>query len=53
MQADEYRKNAAECRDIAHKTSDPQTKAQWIKLAEEWTRLAGAAHVRPQVFDAK
>ena len=51
--ADEFRKNDAECRAIAAKTRDPQEKAQWLKLADEWLRMAQAAHSRPDAFDAK
>jgi hypothetical protein len=51
--ADEFRKNAAECRALADGTSNPQEKAQWLKLADEWLRMAQSAHSRPDAFDAK
>jgi hypothetical protein len=52
-QAEQFRKNAAECRDLSHKTRDPKEKAQWLKLAENWDLMAAAAHIRPDGFDTK
>jgi len=51
--SDVYRKNAAECRDLASNTQDLETKAEWLKLAEEWSRMAAAAHSRPSTFEDK
>jgi hypothetical protein len=50
---DDFHKNAAECRDLAEKTADPTQRAQWLRLADEWQRMAQAAHSRPDAFDAK
>jgi hypothetical protein len=35
-----YRENAEECLRIAERTTDEIKKADWIKLAEEWLKLA-------------
>jgi hypothetical protein len=51
--SEDFRKNAAECLDLAKKTTDPEQSAQWLKLADEWLRVAQAAHIRPDAFDAK
>jgi hypothetical protein len=51
--SEEYRRNADECHSLARQTKNPQEKAQWLKLADQWTRMADAAHVRPDAFDAK
>jgi hypothetical protein len=51
--AEQFRKNAVECRDHSNKTRDPKEKAQWLKLSEHWEVMAAAAHARPDGFDAK
>jgi hypothetical protein len=38
--SDEYRKFAQECRQQAEKTWRPDEKAMWLKLAEQWQRMA-------------
>ena len=53
MTADDFSKNAAECREQANKAADPGHKAQWVQLADAWLRMAEAAHSRPDAFDAK
>jgi len=35
-----YRKLASECRVHASRTSDPDRKARWLELAEQWERFA-------------
>jgi hypothetical protein len=50
---DEFRGNSAKCRSLANAASDPAQKAEWLKLSEEWLRIAAAAHIRPDTFDAK
>jgi hypothetical protein len=52
-QAEQFRKNATGCRDLANKTKDPQQKAQWLKLSEQWDLMAAAAHARPDAFHGK
>jgi hypothetical protein len=49
----DFRRNAEECRSLASKTTHPEEKAQWLKLAEEWTRMADATASRPEIFDVK
>jgi hypothetical protein len=51
--ANDFRKNAAQCRELASTTPDHKQKTEWLKLAEEWERMATAAHARPDWFDAK
>jgi hypothetical protein len=51
--SDDFRKNAGECRLFASKALSPEEKAQWLKLADEWTRMADAARALPDGFDAK
>jgi hypothetical protein len=50
---EDFRKNAADCRDLAKEATDPTQKAQWLKLADEWLRVAEASYSRPDAFDAK
>jgi hypothetical protein len=52
-QAEQFRRNAAECRDLSKKTKDPEQQAQWLKLSENWEQIAAAAHARPDGFDVK
>jgi hypothetical protein len=35
-----YRKKAIDCLRFAEETRDPETRDQWITLADGWTRLA-------------
>jgi hypothetical protein len=35
-----YRRTAEECRQEAEHASDPSDKAAWLKLAEDWRKLA-------------
>jgi hypothetical protein len=41
--ADKYRQKAEECRQQAHKGTDHDTKAGWLKLADKWQRMAQEA----------
>jgi hypothetical protein len=50
---DDFHKNAARCLALANATTDPKQKTEWMRLSEEWTRMAAAAHIRPDAFDAK
>jgi hypothetical protein len=38
--AEAFRKNAEACSQMADKSADPWDRANWIRLAESWTRLA-------------
>ena len=38
--ADEYRRKAEECRLLAAKSNREDDKAAWLKLTEDWQRLA-------------
>jgi hypothetical protein len=37
---EEYRRNAADCRAMASRERDPDTKARMLALAEQWENLA-------------
>jgi hypothetical protein len=37
---EEYRRNAADCRTMASRERDPETKARMLDLAERWEMLA-------------
>lgn len=51
--ADQYRRNAANCKAQAEQTFDPKVKEEWLKLAEAWLSMVEAAQSRPDAFDAK
>ncbi len=34
------RREAEECRALAEQSSDPNERAKWLRLAEEWEKLA-------------
>jgi hypothetical protein len=38
----EYRQKTLECRSEAMRASRPADRAEWLKLAEQWTSLAQA-----------
>jgi hypothetical protein len=38
--AEAFRKNAEACSQMADKSPDPWDRANWMRLAESWTRLA-------------
>jgi hypothetical protein len=38
--AEAFRKNAEACSKMADKSPDPWDRANWMRLAESWTRLA-------------
>jgi len=40
---DMFRKLAEECREQAAKAVNPVDKQQWLRLSEEWLKLAQAA----------
>jgi len=43
-----YRKQAAEAREIAEKMTDPADKAAWLRVADQYDKLAGNAEERDQ-----
>ena len=38
--ADEFRRNADECRQQATKAINPLDKERWLKIAEHWLQMA-------------
>ena len=38
--ADEFRKRAEECRQLAATVSNPVDKAFWLRLAQDWMNIA-------------
>ena len=45
--ADEYRKNGDECRQQAERSRDPLDKECWLKIAQDWVKMAEAAGEQP------
>ena len=41
--ADDFRKQAVECRQLAATTTIPADKAFWLRVAEDWLKLAQEA----------
>jgi hypothetical protein len=41
--AEEFRKQADDCRALAARAIKPIDKASWLRLAEDWLKLAQAA----------
>jgi hypothetical protein len=41
--AERFRKKAEECRDLAEKAMSPLDKEAWLRLAEDWLKLAREA----------
>ena len=41
--ADDFRKNAEECRQFAERAIKPTTRARWLTLAGNWLKLAETA----------
>ena len=37
---DEYRRHADECRQLAHRSSNEETRSQLLQMAETWEGLA-------------
>jgi hypothetical protein len=44
--AQEYRKHAHECREMARLTQDLESRAGWGRLAERWLRCADLEEAR-------
>jgi hypothetical protein len=44
--ADQYRKQAEDARQIAAKTANQDCKTFWLRMAEDWDRLARVADDR-------
>lgn len=49
-EADEFLKQAEEYRQLAERTISPLDKEAWLRLADEWTRLAREAEARRSRF---
>jgi uncharacterized alpha-E superfamily protein len=45
LRANSFRQNAEQCRRLAHDSRDPVQRETWLKLAEEWTKMADEADV--------
>ena len=43
MNADQFRKEAQEARQMADNATSPQDKEFWLHIAEEWLKLAQEA----------
>jgi hypothetical protein len=46
-EAAKFRQQADECREQAAKAISPLDKEAWLRVAEEWLRLATSADGRP------
>ena len=46
--ADSFRQNAEQCRRLAQDSRDPVQRETWLKLAEEWTKMAAEADIASQ-----
>ena len=46
--ATRFRKQAEECREQAAKAVSPLDKEAWLRVAEEWLKLALSVEMRPQ-----
>jgi len=46
-EADRFRKQAEECREQAAKALSPLDKEAWLRVAEEWLKLALSADGQP------
>jgi hypothetical protein len=44
--AEEYRRNATVCADIAAKCKSPDEREQWLRMRQEWLTLAEGAGKR-------
>jgi hypothetical protein len=44
--AQEFRRYAGECRQVARDAPDPESKATWDELAERWDRCAALEEAR-------
>jgi hypothetical protein len=43
QRADQYRREAAQCREQAERSKREEDKASWLKLAAQWQRMAEEA----------
>jgi hypothetical protein len=48
--AEEYRHHATMCRQQFEAAKNPEEKALWLKIAEEWERMAKATESNPDAF---
>jgi hypothetical protein len=49
-EAEQFRNLAEECRLRAEKAISPLDKQEWLRMADEWTRLAREAEARHSRF---
>lgn len=47
--AEEYRRNASDCRVQAHRAARSEDRASWLKIAAQWQDLAEAADTSGEV----
>lgn len=47
-----WRARADECRERARDARDPETRAAWLQMAEDWLQLAGPLDGAPLVATA-
>lgn len=48
--ADRYRREAEECRQLAEQAVNPRDKEAWLRLASDWLRLVQGAELHRQGF---
>ena len=48
-EADRFRKQADECREQAAKAFSPLDKEAWLRVAEEWIKLAQSIEERDRI----
>jgi hypothetical protein len=49
-QAHDYRKHAGDARQQAETASRPEDKAMWLKIADQWMRLATEAETQGSMW---
>ena len=48
---DEYRANAQECERMAASSRNPNQKAKWLQMAQQWLRMIPKVGSKPDQFD--
>ena len=49
--ADRFKSNAGECRQMAHDAETEAAREAWLRLAAEWDKLAEQARNRRGIFN--